>query len=178
MLQVRCPKCAVTLSLKQSPPGGTVKCPKCAAIISVGQPAQAAGVSRPTAGNAPAAPRQATAPPSGIAGDIDFRSIPVPPMHTPSGHFPMPGQARVYDGPISLDPIPVQRTGDDDDEPEEQPQGKGQNAVKKAKQTKVIVSLVAGVLALVAAGGAGFVLMGGSSGGGGSTDASSSSVTP
>lgn len=187
MIQVRCPQCNAALSLKQTPASGKIKCPKCAAIVNVAaspaaakvpaaatQPTQravapaarpAAQQARPAAQQARPAAQQArpAQAPSANAGfdDIDFRSIPVPMAPTSSGYFPVAGDARVYDGPIALDPIPVQKTGEEDDDDDGAFNGGAAGPTQKAKQAKVI-GIIAGVGVLLIGGGIGaFVLMGG-----------------
>jgi hypothetical protein len=194
MIQVKCPQCSTSLALKQAPASGKVKCPKCAAIVTVPTTAQApaapqsaggatsgprpAATARPAQGGRPSGPGQATRPAApargastSFADDIDFRSIPVPTAPAPSGFFPMANDARVYDGPVSLDPIPKQKSEDDDEEEElhsaEPTKSRGKGNVKK-NQAKVIGIIGGLVLLLAVGGGAAYMLMG--SGGGGAPE--------
>ena len=175
MIQVRCPQCNTTLSLKQTPASGKIKCPKCAAVVNVAaapaaaqapaavkQPAQRAATPAARPATPQARPARATSSNAGL-DDIDFRSIPVPVAPTSSGFFPVAGDARVYDGPIALDPIPVQKSGDgdDDDDDDDAFSGGAGGPTQKAKQAKVI-GIIAGVGVLLVGGGiAAFMLMGG-----------------
>ena len=156
MIQVRCPKCSTALALKQAPAAGKVKCPKCATIIAVA----------PTA--PPAAPKKTVnqAPPAARAdaGEIDFRTIPSSPSPNLAGTFPMPGDRKIYDGPIALDPIPKQKTGDEDEDDEEEVNA-GQSPTpsknKKSKRAKTIVVIGVVALVLVVGGGVAYWKFGG-----------------
>ena len=159
MIQVRCPKCSTALALKQAPAAGKVKCPKCATIIAV-------GTATPTA--PPAAPKKPVnqAPPAARAdaGEIDFRTIPSSPSPNLAGTFPMPGDRKIYDGPIALDPIPKQKTGDEDEDDEEEVNA-GQSPTpsknKKSKRAKTIVVIGVVALVLVVGGGVAYWKFGG-----------------
>jgi len=165
MIQVRCPQCNTTLSLKQTPASGKIKCPKCAAIVNVA--AAPAGTQAPAGDKQPAQraatpaaqqARPARAPSANAGLDaIDFRSIPVPMAPASSSFFPVAGDARVYDGPIALDPLPIQKNEEDDDENHDA----ANKGAAGSKQIKVL-SIVAAVAVLVIGGGiAAFMLMGG-----------------
>ena len=163
MIQVRCPKCSTSLALKQAPAAGKVKCPKCATIIAVGSAAPAAvpqGAAKKPANPAPRAGASGN-------GEIDFRNIPSSSGPAPSGNFPMPVARKVYDGPIALDPIPKQKTGDEDEDEDDEPaQPSSGGKSKKSKQATTIIGLVVLALVLVAGGGVAFWKFGGGGGGG------------
>jgi phage FluMu protein Com len=166
MIQVRCPQCNAALSLKQTPASGKIKCPKCAAIVNVA--AAPTGAQTPAARPAAQQDRPTRAPrPNTGSDDIDFRSIPVPVPPTSSGYFPVAGAARVYDGPIALDPIPVPQNESEDSDGHDaaagapnpyassMPLNQGgitQSLVRPPATALIVVSLIAiilGVLGLV-----------------------------
>ena len=170
MIQVRCPKCSTALALKQAPAAGKVKCPKCATIIAVAPTAPSAAPQ--------AAPKKpvSQAPPAARsdAGEIDFRTIPSSPAPSLAGNFPMPGDRKIYDGPIALDPLPKQKTGDEDEDDEEEVnavQSPTPSKNKKSKQAKTIVLISVLALVLVVGGGVAFWKFGG-----GGSDAASVDV--
>lgn len=154
MIQVRCPQCATVLAIKQAPPAGKLKCPKCSTVFAVGNsPASASARPAPS-------PRPPAA--SSSSREIDFRNILAQPVAPASGVFPVPGQRRVYDGPIELDPIPVLKT--EEQETGQHPAAGAKppaNKDKKLKQKKVILGLVAGIISLLALGGGAFWCLGG-----------------
>ncbi len=151
MIQVRCTQCSAALSLKQSPTSGKVKCPKCAAIISVGtSSAPPIPAAKPSPVTRP--PVRPTAQPS-FDGEIDFRNIPVASAPLPSGNFPMLGTARVYNGPVTLDPIPTQRANEDDEDDEDDSPSVGTQPSPGKKQTNLVVALAAAAIVLIAVGG-------------------------
>ncbi len=156
MIQVRCPKCSTALALKQAPAAGKVKCPKCATIIAVAPTAPQVAPKKPV-NQAPPAARS-------DAGEIDFRTIPSSPAPNLAGNFPMPGDRKIYDGPIALDPIPKQKTGDEDEDEEEEVKP-GQSPTpsknKKSKHTKTIVVISVLVFVVVVGGGVAFWKFGG-----------------
>ncbi|MGV3485826.1 MAG: hypothetical protein ACO1RT_15520 [Planctomycetaceae bacterium] len=149
-------------------PAATASAPPASARpATAGKPAPgrtAAAAAAPR--SAPQAARPATS--SAFDGEIDFRSIPVPALNAPSGNFPVVGQIRPYDGPIALDPIPKQSTGDEAEDDDEDVQTSAANQ-KKSSQAKVVAGLIGGLVCLVAVGGAAFWMMGGGGGSSGET---------
>jgi|GEM_PF-2671310 len=136
MLQVRCQKCATVLAIKQAPTSGKMKCPKCNAVIST------------TSALSASAPPAFSPNPNITQSEIDFRGIPSQSIATPSGNFPVHTRHRVYDGPITLDPIPEPKV----EEPTKgnghshgaisQPQKASNKTAGKSNRTRMILGVV------------------------------------
>lgn len=143
MPQVRCQKCATVLAIKQVPASGKIKCPQCDAVISVTNPQPG---STPTILNR-------------TQGEIDFRGIPSQAVTAPSGNFPIHTRQRVYDGPISLDPIPEPKV----EEPAKghghthgnhaQPQKGSSKTSGKSTRTRIIIGVITFLALCAIAGG-------------------------
>ncbi|TWU46212.1 hypothetical protein Poly51_56080 [Rubripirellula tenax] len=148
MLTVKCPKCAVAMKLAQAPASGRVKCPKCATVVAV-NPAGKAGAA-PTR-----QPAQRTAPMAAVDPDddnFDFGRISFPSASATAAvsHFPVAGQASMYEGPIPGDPLaPEPDKSDGAGGDGDAPPASGKKKKKGGMSTTAIVRMSIGLLLLI-----------------------------